>query len=85
MEENSTFAKIKLQQTFNISFSFQRYGQKIIYLTALAILLAITVTTICRLCQLGVNCVSYSLLEGNSDACNAWWEMGSSEQSLLPS
>lgn len=62
---------IKAQKTLNISFSFQRYGQKITCLTALAILLAITVTTIFRLCRLGVNCVSYSLLEGNSDACNA--------------
>lgn len=65
--KNSTLLKF----TFNISFSFQRYGQKIMYLTALATLLAITVTTICRLCQLGVNCVSYSPLEGNSDACDA--------------
>lgn len=76
---------IKEKHHYNMSFSFWRYGQKITYLTALATLLAITVTTICRLCQPGVNYVSYSQLEGNSDACNAWWEIGSSEQSLLPS
>ncbi|MEQ2175558.1 hypothetical protein GOODEAATRI_019057, partial [Goodea atripinnis] len=44
------------------------YGQKIIYLTALATLLDITVTTICQLSQLGVNSVFISPLKGNCDA-----------------
>lgn len=55
-------------------------------LTALAILLAITVTTICQSCPLGVNCVSYSLWEGDSDARRTPdGETGRSGQSLLPS
>lgn len=54
--------------------SFQRYAQKTTYLTASATWLAIIVTTTCQSSQRGVSCVSYSRLQGNSDASNAWWE-----------